>query len=46
MGSSGRGEGFSIDAYTLTETDRSTVVMVNDHVSDVLPSIVEIALCG
>lgn len=46
MGSSGRGEGFSIDAYTLEESDRSTVVMVNDHVSSVIPSIVETALCG
>jgi D-alanyl-D-alanine carboxypeptidase len=46
VGSSGRGEGFSIDAYTLAETDRSTVAMVNDHLSDALPSIVETALCG
>ena len=46
LGHSGRLSGFSIDAYTLVDSDRSTVVVVNDHVSDIIGSIVETALCG
>jgi D-alanyl-D-alanine carboxypeptidase len=46
LGHSGRLTGFSIDAYTLEDSDRSTVIMVNDHLSVAIASIVETALCG
>ena len=46
MGHSGRLSGISTEAWTLDDTDRSTVVLVNDHLSDVAPVIVDAALCG
>ncbi|WP_210441352.1 serine hydrolase domain-containing protein [Nocardioides xinjiangensis] len=46
MGHSGRLSGISTEAWTLDGEDRSTVVLVNDHLSDVARIIVDAALCG
>ena len=46
MGHAGRLNGISTEAWTLDEEDRSTVVLVNDHVSLVAPVIADAALCG
>ena len=46
MGHSGRLSGISTEAWTLEEADRSTVVLINDHLSDVARIVVDAALCG
>jgi D-alanyl-D-alanine carboxypeptidase len=46
MGHSGRLSGISTEAWTLDGEDRSTVVLVNDQLSDVASIIVDAALCG
>jgi D-alanyl-D-alanine carboxypeptidase len=46
MGHAGRLQGISTEAWTLDEEDRSAVVLVNDHLSDVVSLIVDAALCG
>ena len=46
MGHAGRLSGISTEAWTLDDSDRSTVVLVNDQVSDVAPVIADAALCG
>jgi D-alanyl-D-alanine carboxypeptidase len=47
LGHSGRIGGFTVEAWTLQDSDRSTVVMVNDQgADDIARGIVEIALCS
>ena len=46
IGHAGRLNGVGAEEWTLDEGDRSTVVLVNDHVSLVAPVIADAALCG
>ncbi|MCY4726426.1 serine hydrolase [Nocardioides sp. STR2] len=46
MGHSGRLKGISTEAWSLDGNDRSTVVLVNDQLSDVARILVDAALCS